>query len=328
VMHGVLLVVTNSYDATADLLVSRLGKDQVFRFNFDLWSEYRFEISARDFFLADPSGREITSARVAKLLWRKPVSRTPWRRASRTSEDRYYDGEMLYAMRELVNLLWLEGKVVLVEPFAELHAGKFVQLRLASAHLQVPPYQFHLGGKSLFSEGQETVVKSLTMEPVGSEEDRELLFTTKVDDRALSSSCPWMVQQYVRATKDVTVAFVRDQLFAFELDRKAFLNHAVDWRELPSDWKQGDWLPHRLDDRVSSGIFAFMKDMGLYFGRLDFLWGPEGYVFLEVNSNGEWGWLDPDGRYGLLPKMADELNPHTPAHSIPFSRFGVRYSAR
>ena len=324
VSRRVLLIVTNSFDATADLLVSRLGKDQVFRFNFDLWHEYRFEIRAGDISLADPSGREVTGAEVAKLLWRKPVSRNPWRPVSRTGEDRYYDGEMLYAMRELVNLLWLDGKVVLVEPFAELHAGKFMQLRLASAHLRVPQYQFRLAGRSLFPDGVETVVKSLTMEPVGSEEDRELLFTTKVNDRALSSTCPWMVQEYIRATKDVTVAFVYDQLFAFELDRSVFLDQAVDWRELPSDWKRGDWLPHRLDDRVSSGIFAFMKDMGLHFGRLDFLWGPEGYVFLEVNSNGEWGWLDPDGRYGLLPKVADEVSPLTPVHSIPFSRFGVR----
>ena len=320
-VNSALLIVTNSFDATTDILVSRLGKDRVFRFNFDLWHEYRFEISPQGMFLADPSGRELTSARIAKLLWRKPVSRNPWRPVSSTSEDRYYDGEMLYAMRELVNLQWLDGKVVLVEPFAELHAGKFMQLRLASGHFQVPQYHFRLAGKSLLPAGQEVVVKSLTMEPVGNEVDRELLFTTKVNEHALSSNSPWLVQQYIRATKDVTVVFVYDQLFAFELDRGAFLDQAVDWRELPSDWKQGDWLPHRLDDRISSGIFAFMKDMGLHFGRLDFLWSSEGYVFLEVNSNGEWGWLDPIGRYGLLSKVADEVCPLTPGHSIPFSRF-------
>ena len=322
--HDVLLIITNSYDATSDLLVSRLGKDQVFRFNYDLWDQYCFEIGAKDIFLSDPSGREITGSRVAKLLWRKPVSRIAARPASRTNEDRYYDGEMLYAMRDMVNLLWLDGKVVLIEPFAEFHAGKFVQLRLAAAHLRVPPYQFRLGRNSAFADGQETVVKSLTMEPVGDSEDRELLFVTKVDDRALSSDCPWMVQQCVHATKDVTVAFVYDQLFAFELDRVAFLDQAVDWRELPSDWEQGDWRPHQLPSDVSSGIFAFVKEMGLQFGRLDFLWGQEGYTFLEVNSNGEWGWLDPDGRYGLLAKVVEEVNPLTTVHSIPFARFGGR----
>lgn len=319
--HGVLLLISNSYDATADLLVSRLGKDKVFRFNFDLWHDYHFEITAKSFYLSDPSGREINHDRVAKALWRKPVSRVAYRPASRTDEDRYYDGEMLYAMRDLVNLLWLDGKMVLVEPFAELHAGKFVQLRLAAAHFQVPGYQFRLGVNTIFPENQETVVKSLTMESVGSDQDRELLFTTKVEDRSLSPECPWMVQQYIRAHKDITIACVYDRLFAFELDREVFVEQVVDWRELPPDWERGDWRPHTLPEDLANRIFAFMQDMGLHFGRLDFLWGADGYFFLEVNSNGEWGWLDPEGRYGLLPKVVEEVSPDTPLHALPCLRF-------
>ncbi|MEJ2671444.1 MAG: hypothetical protein P8168_04420 [Deltaproteobacteria bacterium] len=321
---GVLLLISNSYDATADLLVSRLGKDKVFRFNFDLWHDYHFEISPKGFFLSDPSGREIVNDRVIKALWRKPVSRVAYRPASRTYEDRYYDGEMLYAMRDLVNLLWLDGRIVLVEPFAELHAGKFVQLRLAAAHLQVPDFQFRLGVNSIFRENQETVVKSLTMEPVGNAADRELVFTTKVEDHSLSPDCPWMVQQYIRAHKDITIAFVYDQLFAFELDRGVFVEQITDWRELPPDWEQGDWRPHKLPEDVASRVFGFMQDMGLHFGRLDFLWGDDGYFFLEVNSNGEWGWLDPEGRYGLLSKVVAEVSPDTPVHALPFLRFAIR----
>ena len=60
-----------------------------------------------------------------------------------------------------------------------------------------------------------------------------------------------------------------------------------------------------------------MKELGLQFGRLDFLQGQDGYHFLEVNSNGEWAWLDTEGRYGLLPKVAEEIDPATARHSIP-----------
>ncbi len=319
--QGVLLVISNSFDATVDLLVSRLGADKVFRFNFDLWHDYKIDIHSNRFILSDPSGREVAGDRVVKVLWRKPWSRKAYRPSSRSDEDRYCDGEMLYAMRELVNLCWLDGKIVLVEPFAELHAGKFVQLKLAGRCFQVPQYQFRLGARSIFHGKNETVAKSLTMEPVGDEQSRELLFTTKVDDRSLSPGCPWMVQSYIPAHKDITIAFVFDRLFAFELDRGAFVDRVADWRELPSDWKREDWRPHRLPDNLASAVFAFMKDMGLHFGRLDFLLGPEGYFFLEVNSNGEWAWLDAEGRHGLLSKVVEEVSPDTPVHSIPFGRF-------
>ena len=39
-----------------------------------------------------------------------------------------------------------------------------------------------------------------------------------------------------------------------------------------------------------------MQRLGLRFGRLDFLAGDGELSFLEVNSNGQFGWLDnPDG---------------------------------
>jgi len=117
----------------------------------------------------------------------------------------------------------------------------------------------------------------------------------------------------------VTVAFVYDRAFAFELDRSAFVDRAADWRELPFD-EQPQWQPHKLPEHIEAGVFGFMKELGLHFGRLDLLWGADGYHFLEVNTNGEWAWLDSEGRYGLLPKVVEEVSPDTPVHSIPFSR--------
>lgn len=313
----VLLLITNSYDTTADLLVHRLGPEKVFRFNFDIWSDYSFEITPSRFRIVDPTGRSVETETVAKALWRKPWSRVPYRPSSLTDEDRYYDQEVWYAVRDIVNLLWLDEKIVLVEPFAERRAGKFIQLRIAAKHLQVPSYQFRMRLPSVFPNSEPIVVKSLTTEPVGSLEDRELLFTTRVDDRELSSECPWMAQRYIHAEKDVTVAFVYDRLFGFELDRLSFREQIADWREMPTDWEAGKWQPHELPDDVTQGIFGFMKELGLHFGRLDFLLGPDGYHFLEVNTNGEWAWLDTEGRYGLLPKVTEEVDPDTTRHSIP-----------
>jgi hypothetical protein len=60
-----------------------------------------------------------------------------------------------------------------------------------------------------------------------------------------------------------------------------------------------------------------MRAIGLDFGRLDFLLKDETYWFLEVNSNGEWGWLDPDGSRGVLAALVAELHPDTPIHPLP-----------
>jgi glutathione synthase/RimK-type ligase-like ATP-grasp enzyme len=129
-----------------------------------------------------------------------------------------------------------------------------------------------------------------------------------------------MVQKLVEADRDVTVAVVRDSLFAFEQSRNALHDRLVDWRELSGDAAPNAWRRHQLPPGLESAIFAFMDEMGLQFGRLDFLLNELGYHFLEVNTNGEWAWLDPDGRHGLLPKVVDEISPDTPIHPIPFPR--------
>ncbi len=43
-----------------------------------------------------------------------------------------------------------------------------------------------------------------------------------------------------------------------------------------------------------------MRETGHTFGRLDFLWDKEGLWFLELNPNGQFAWLDVDGREGLI----------------------------
>ena len=62
-----------------------------------------------------------------------------------------------------------------------------------------------------------------------------------------------------------------------------------------------------------------MRRIGVHFARIDFLRRriDGAYVFLEVNLNGEWGWLDPDGNEGLLGKILHEIDPATPCVPCP-----------
>ena len=124
----------------------------------------------------------------------------------------------------------------------------------------------------------------------------------------------------VDAERDVTVVHIRDQNFAFALDRSSFVDKSVDWREL-GDITTPLWKPCAVPQQLERQIDAYMAELGLDFGRLDFLQEGETYWFLEVNANGEWGWLDFDGRRGVLSKLVDELHPDTPVHPIPLDPF-------
>jgi hypothetical protein len=312
----ILFLYTNSYDLSADLVVRRLGGDAVFRFNLDLWQDYRVQIARDDLCIVNPTGRAVTSRDIAKFLWRKPLTNQqlfPDRTFPR--ERVYQEEELAYAMRELWNAMYLAGRAVLIDPVNDLIAGKLIQARIATAYFRVPEWRLVSGVKPAAKPG--TVVKSLTSLRVG---DRSVLYTTRIEPEALAPDSPWYLQDYVAADHDVTVVFIRGKLFAFSLSRADFPQGVVDWRRARGLNPEQDWRALTLSDATADGIRRFMADMALHYGRLDFLLTGDDYVFLEVNPNGEWGWLDDPAGGRIIDALAEELAPDTPCYPLPNPR--------
>lgn len=300
-----LLIITNSYDATTDLLLDRLAGLSVFRLNFDQPSKFRILIDNGGFNISDPTGRWVSSETVKKAYWRKPFNGEDDEQKLWT---KYVDAEMRYMLTEIANLLWAQQRFVLVEPFAERRTGKLLQLRLAHNHFVVPDYEVVLNHEFRIPNA---VVKSLSGEPVGN----KVLFTSKARTEDLDRSFPWFVEQLVEGTKDVTVVFVRGEMFAFELERD-FLDKSIDWRQFISP-KQ-NWNVHAIPAALQGSIATYMETLRLDFGRLDFLLDAEQrYWFCEVNPNGQFAWLDLNGENGVLRAVVNEISPLTEHHPIP-----------
>jgi hypothetical protein len=314
---GVTLLYTNSYDGTADLVVRKLGSENVFRFNFDLWADYNLYIGHGDFEIRSPSGRVLRPEGATKVYWRKPApTREIFPERRYTTEQVYAEEELWYAMRDLVNLLWEKGKVVLVEPFAEHRIGKLVQMQVARDLFKVPEWKFLRASPGHLKAGRQSVAKSLTLKRIA---DRAVMYATKVQESELDPNEPWLLQDYVEAEADITVVFVRGRLFAFALDR-SFTDISIDWRAVSLDPAFSHWMPHDLPEPISSAIREYMSRLSLDYGRIDLLRQRSGeYVFLEVNPHGEWGWLDPRGEQDILQTVIGEISPETPVHPIPVS---------
>lgn len=106
------------------------------------------------------------------------------------------------------------------------------------------------------------------------------------------------------ATHDVTVVHVAGRNFAFETRRDAFAGE--DCRK-PTFENTAKWRRCELSAAEEGAVTNFMQHTGYTFGRLDFLRDENGLWFLELNSNGQYAWLDPDGREGVFQAVADEI---------------------
>ena len=314
----VTFIYTNSFDTTTDLIISHLGTENVFRFNFDLWRNYQVTINAHGFLIANPTGRSVSRNDIAKAYWRKPMRKQHmFPDINVPRDENYLEEELWYALREVLNILRYDNKLVLIEPFGDIKAGKIIQSLAAKKYFNVPDFRFICGPQGKVPSGPPMVAKSLTSRRV---RQGAVLYTTKITPEDLDPKTPWMLQELVDAEKDITIVFVRNQLFSFELSREWFLQNTVDWREVSLDPASNHWPAHPLPAEIANGIFKLMNDLGLQYGRIDMLLANGQYYFLEVNSSGEWGWLDIDGEYGLLEKMLGELSPATPIYPLPSDR--------
>ena len=292
-----LLLLTNSIDGTADVFVHLCGerRQPVFRFNIDLWLDYRLAWTPSGFAMADPSGRTLVSDDVAACLWRRPsLQDTPaWRGG--TAEDRIATEAELHAVvREIAEWARARGRLRLIEPSAPRRVGRLAQMRVAKEFFLVPDWSVGWGFR--WPAGKR-MIKRFVPEAVGPDRDH-YIFVQSVDAERLSPAFPWLTQEVGQGERDATVLYVNGNCFGFEMRQTRAALSVEDWRTL-IDSDRDQWRPWPLPAPVRERIDAYMKRLGLHYGRLDFLASQDELTFLEVNPNGQFGWLDEPGDWPL-----------------------------
>jgi len=306
VRETVHLLISSVGDVTSDLICERLAED-VLRLNWERWNEYSIELDKKGFRIADCFGRVVTEKTIGNIIWRKPVATVD----TEPGEFWYCFHEFKNAVESIISQIRLENqRKIPIDPLLNATADKFKQLRVASQHLTVPPWRFTTTPSKHIGTSANVVTKSVTGQPIpGTGDFSKVIYTTTVDPTELADGFPWFLQQEIQATHDLTVVYVGGQHFAFTLDRNLF--SGMDWRksigtdEVDESW-QATTLPKELTDSLSN----IMNALGLRFGRIDLLAfnsSCDDVVFLEVNPNGQWAWLDPFLENGLFDAVVDFL---------------------
>jgi glutathione synthase/RimK-type ligase-like ATP-grasp enzyme len=105
------------------------------------------------------------------------------------------------------------------------------------------------------------------------------------------ATCPVFVQEYIEKKIEARITVVGSSVFACAI-------YSQDSEKTLHDWRRYDFenVKHErleISDDVSEKLLSFMKKCNLSFGAFDFIITPQGeYVFLEVNTGGQWGWIE------------------------------------
>jgi ATP-grasp ribosomal peptide maturase len=307
-----VLVATEADDLTADMVITELNRRAVpvVRFNpADIGADLTVAAS----FGTHPAavvGQVRTPSRTADLTrvravyWRRPE----WPAFSRMEPDdarfaaaqvRYGLGGSLYAM---------EGPLWVNHPL-HIAAADYKPSQLALAQqlgMAVPPTLVTNDpdeARTFIGAHDEVLYKTLRWTPytrngVPVTGWAEPVTTAEIDDSLRVA--PHLFQVRVDKVADLRVLVVGGRTFAVRIQ-----SDLLDWRK---DYSALTYTVEHLPDRVNAGLLAYLKGVGLISGSFDLAVDRAGdYWWLELNPNGQWGWLETETGLPMSAAFADLL---------------------
>ena len=117
---------------------------------------------------------------------------------------------------------------------------------------------------------------------------------------------PALLQAYVDKKLELRVTVVGDRVFCAAIDSQASRVTRDDWRNYDDD--RTAYSAHPLPTEVEARCLQLVRHFGLTFGAIDMVLTPRGdHVFLELNPNGQWGWVAERARLPIAEALAELL---------------------
>ena len=288
-----LLILTGVADGTIDFVVDYL-EEPFFRFNLDDFGSYEFQFSPDSWSIKNPIGLEITNETASRCLWWKLF-------LYQLNDDKYVKEEIRMAAQNLYSWFLARKLVIGNPPFLESSWGKLRQATVAKKYFQTPEQMMGWGKQfqTLFDKNKKWIVKSMSSQLT---ESGKAIFTTEVKPEELDSNYHWYIQEKIVSDFDITVLVVGQEYFAFSRDRKNL--ESLDWRKEQFSNPE-KWNFYTLSDEEKENIRKFTRDLNISWGRMDFLILEGELVFLEINPNGQWVFLDPTNEFGVISAVAN-----------------------
>ena len=262
-------------------------KIPVFRLNMDMFNSYNFLWDHEHFEIINPSGLICNSAEVSCVICYH----------ARMTVDQHFQNIDLYGGENKWVVSWLnhlhdcfvafgnDSKILRLFAPVGMFYSKTLQMNRALKYFAVPNYYLHFGRKLAKNS---VIVKSLTQRPFS---DGSTMYAKIIDQADLDSKWPWFTQDIADGNRDATVLYINGKVHCYQFATER--GNLTDWR-ITQGTEANQWIPWDAGKEFEGKIDLYMKDIGLKFGRLDFIIGGKEPQFLEVNPVGQFGWLDDE----------------------------------
>lgn len=321
------LIVTTAQDVHADAVILELQarKVPVFRFHpedFPATTAVSLEFSAGQWngTIADPY-RTAGLDHIRSAWYRRPAApRMP--EGVVAGAEGYCATQALETLRCMYEML--EGRWVVSPRALRLAEVKTAQLERAHELGLLTPPTLISNEPNRCSAFRHQVgkcaVKAIRVEGVQHEERFWFPLTTVWEsesavEESSASYAPTVYQTYIEKALELRCVVVGSAVFAGSIDSQARPEsvHDVRGRALPEDAfiprpERPRYERFDLPESIGTALVTLVNSFGIHSASVDMILTPSGeYVFIELNPNGQWLWIEFDTGAPIAAEMANLL---------------------
>lgn len=298
-----VLIITSSIDFTVDYIIKKFCNIvNFYRLNVDKFSDYEIIIGGiNQWEIRNLISKQfIKREEVFSIYYRKP--RLPSLNDYEFSYQNMIAKDIIAVINGLVDDF--DGKVLTKPCILRKTENKIYQLIYAERNGWMIPNSY-IGNSNVKATEllkEKAIIKPISMGKLVCGDSIEIYQTNYFNefDEDISLT-PVYLQQYITKQYEVRMTWINDHVYPVKIDSK----DKLDWRK---DYSGHSYSMIECPTFIMDKCRSMMSDFELKFGAFDFIVNEnDEWVFLEVNPNGQWQWLEQALNLQISKKIVEYL---------------------
>lgn len=298
-----VLIITSTYDKTVDMIISRFSSTiDFFRFDVDNMLAYDIFVST-DFFRIQKLDAKIDSSSCKSIYYRKP-SNIQLQKIFDSPYDQFATKELFTLVEGIAEIF--DGRCLTRPSIMKLASNKVYQGKVAKncGFLQPTTVITNKIENLALIKSHEIIVKPLSVASINFSKHKEIVQTNIYNPAFEAESLVYtsaIFQSYQNKDFEVRLTIINGFFYSVAIKSK----NLIDWRK---DGADNEYKKIETPEDIKIKCLEYMKIMNMDFGCFDFIVNNHDWFFLEMNVNGQWGWLEILPEIDISTKIVEYLN--------------------
>lgn len=162
--------------------------------------------------------------------------------------------------------------------------------------------------KFYIENSKNVIIKPLSQSKINNDNETEFIFTNVLKEEHINQIdkydlTPCIYQEKIEKLNELRITVVGENIFIAGVNSQTLQATKIDWRR-----EKLEFFVEDIPIEIKEKCILLVKNLNLKFGAIDLIKDKNGnYIFLEINPNGQWAWIENETGLKISDSIINEL---------------------